>query len=239
MLLLLTATAGLAVLWHSVFKRSNPDDLPACGRCRYAVVGLLKPVCPECGGELHKVGVLMPGQQAMISSLPFAWQWTILLFFFACLLSIILIEIGPVAYTGSQSFSYRPIEAGEYERVEVVSEGNIPFDTAEVILYGEMGQQERFTVDLGSKKVIAKGGQRLVRGYDLDTEVLISLFKNVGADTSAQSIKNEAGELIDIIRAWQYPMQSVVSQQNSHMQGPLLYYHGPVGGSGKSRYTPG
>ncbi len=51
--------AGLAVVWGAAALRGlRPAAAsPACGRCGYSVVGLVVPTCPECGGDLRRVGV--------------------------------------------------------------------------------------------------------------------------------------------------------------------------------------
>jgi hypothetical protein len=35
-------------------------SVPSCGHCGYCIVGLERPLCPECGSDLRVVGILSP-----------------------------------------------------------------------------------------------------------------------------------------------------------------------------------
>ena len=74
----LLVLAPLAYLvWRSLRQMRRGSDLPRCGRCNYAVVGLTGTVCPECGGELTEVGVIPAGKAVRP---PVVWlaSWTVL-----------------------------------------------------------------------------------------------------------------------------------------------------------------
>lgn len=50
---------------------------PLCGRCRYDVTGLPSDVCPECGANLHEVGILKPGSVKPMGRVMRLALWTI------------------------------------------------------------------------------------------------------------------------------------------------------------------
>jgi class 3 adenylate cyclase len=55
------AAAGLpwtTVLRRRVTGRGGGGDLPTCGHCGYAVMGLETFICPECGSDLREVGIV-------------------------------------------------------------------------------------------------------------------------------------------------------------------------------------
>ncbi len=50
-----------------ISPRSGPQNTQSvCGGCQYPVTGLSSLTCPECGGDLRRVGILTPTQQRNI-----------------------------------------------------------------------------------------------------------------------------------------------------------------------------
>lgn len=62
--MMITAVVGVVVetVLRRELQRENAHSSaePRCGRCGYIVIGLPGHVCPECGGDLHAVGVYRP-----------------------------------------------------------------------------------------------------------------------------------------------------------------------------------
>ena len=57
-------------------RRVEGDD-PLCAKCGYCVRGLEGTICPECGGDLRVVGVLMPGAAVPMSRGKRLLIWTL------------------------------------------------------------------------------------------------------------------------------------------------------------------
>jgi hypothetical protein len=197
--LLLVSTVGLIVLWRGVFKRGIHGDLPSCGRCGYAVRGLLGLTCPECGADLREVGIVTPKQRGSVSPWAFAWLWSLLLLVFSGLMSGLLIQAGPTTTTGSLSSRFVPVISDEYQQVEIESNGQIPFVMTDVSILGNSGQLERIRVDLRTMK-FSRLSPAPSNPQTLDSVVVLSLLKNIGADTTKQHVKNEADELPALIQ---------------------------------------
>jgi hypothetical protein len=59
-LILLSLFVVALLVRRAMLVRSRIAE-PSCGRCGYCVRGLESMICPECGSDLRKVGILTPG----------------------------------------------------------------------------------------------------------------------------------------------------------------------------------
>jgi hypothetical protein len=75
-LTLLACLTGLAGAVRLIVWYRDKVREPCCGHCRYCVRGLPTTICPECGNDLNRVGVLMPGYRRPLSQAWKAVLWT-------------------------------------------------------------------------------------------------------------------------------------------------------------------
>jgi hypothetical protein len=71
---LLLIVVAIIVLRHALTPRITA---PLCGYCRYDVTGLPTEICPECGANLHVVGVLRPGSARPMGRVMKVSLWTL------------------------------------------------------------------------------------------------------------------------------------------------------------------
>src|SRR4051794_1063218 len=89
----LVLTIALRVPWQRgrAGGGGNPAGDPLCGGCGYCVRGLAGDICPECGGDLRIVGIILPGDTR-----PMARRWRLALW---------TIGVLPVAFLLAQSLA--------------------------------------------------------------------------------------------------------------------------------------
>lgn len=112
------AVVALGVMWWRVVRGPRGGDLPQCGRCGYAVRGTQSLNCPECGGDLREVGITTPKQRGRVGPVAFVVLWTLLLPVPGCLVSGILMAVGPQQHSSYARMSLTP-ESGAYNSATV------------------------------------------------------------------------------------------------------------------------
>ena len=100
---------GLIVLWVLVLKRRHKrGEMSGCGKCGYAVEGLQGWMCPECGSDLRRVGIVTPRQKGMPGPLVFVLLWTLLLPIPAFVAAGFAAVAGPQKQINGQRLSLTP-----------------------------------------------------------------------------------------------------------------------------------
>lgn len=121
MLNLLAALGILFIIvflgWRVLFARRI--ERPCCTNCRYEVEGLPTSICPECGADLQKAGILQPRRLGSLSLTARIGLWTI---FAACVAAFAVQWFDqrlPAPRLFSISVLFGPPRSGAYERLSI------------------------------------------------------------------------------------------------------------------------
>jgi hypothetical protein len=220
---LLASLAGLSYLWYRVFKgrlSRGGSDLPTCARCGYAVRGLMGLDCPECGADLREVGIVTPKQRGAVSPVMFVLLWTLLLPGPSCLLSGLLVAVGPKASTSGGMLNLAPIASGQYVSADINYTNFFMLGAASytgLTIEGNNTQYESLDIDpvamtyedwSGTVRTSPSGTATSTRistnspgvTKPLDRQAILDLLKRAGADITRQDVMDEADELLSIIQ---------------------------------------
>lgn len=116
--ILFGTVAGLVLLYfnsrRAAIARGGAGE-PACGKCGYPARGISTFECPECGADLREVGIVTPGQGAVVGSgcvLPAAFSIVVLVFS-GIMLPFIHSQL-PVVHDQSHDFDLTPYITQNY-----------------------------------------------------------------------------------------------------------------------------
>ncbi len=210
---LLTSLVGLTYLWYRVLKGKRGGDLPTCAKCGYAVRGLPGLDCPECGADLREVGIVTPKQRGAVSPVLFVLVWTLLLPGPSCLVSGLLVWVGPKTKGQiNDTLDLTPIASGEYQNANINQIGGMSWyagtNYTQLNILGNTSQFENLQIDpvamtYEDQSSISSGNTTVYTGATtkpLDRQALLDMLKRAGADITRQDVMDEADELLSIIQ---------------------------------------
>ncbi len=211
---LLASVVGLSYLWYRVLKGKRGGDLPTCARCGYGVRGLAGLNCPECGADLREVGITTPKQRGAVSPILFVLLWTLLLPGPTCLVSGVLVAIGPKqSAIDKESLELSIPTSGEYRSLTIERYHGglsiLPGSTTLTMLFC-VGQTNHVNlninpdamtyVDITNSNSNTYGPTPSRSTTPLDRQAILSVLQRIGADPSRQDVIDEADELLGIVK---------------------------------------
>ena len=142
-LLLLIIVAVIAALTSVLARRSSVRE-PSCGRCGYAVEGLNEFRCPECGCDLRKVGILVPGMVRAVRPITVAIlaavTWTILLPLVAVVLTAIIAVSIAKTHTNQAMVQMTSLHPGAPDvQIVLTGRGATSSDYQSVLIHADTG----------------------------------------------------------------------------------------------------
>src|SRR5256885_16950672 len=107
------------VLWPP--RRAVAGD-PACAACGYSAIGLASFICPECGNDLRRVGILTPHTVSRRTSFAAAAvSFTVLWGFVAVLVGSAVAELTPALRRYYRKLTLSSPASGVSSAVQVLS----------------------------------------------------------------------------------------------------------------------
>ena len=209
-----------AIAWR--FRRANRVTEPSCPNCFYNVSGLQSPICPECGADLSRVGVLQPGNVRPLGRMALMAYSTLFLLSIAWIASpFIFRAIPPLWALKAQVVLSQPASGSH---VQVLIDGSHTFRTPEqgrapilaLYLIRKDGSNSKMEVDFNSLQCEfddAKG-ERVTRMLELEGELLgIPLVEWFAASKVEQSpaLRREVDQVATVLRN-HYLMQNRTPQ---------------------------
>jgi hypothetical protein len=180
---------------------------PSCGRCGYSVAGLTMMTCPECGSDLRVVGIITPAMQFKQRGSPTVpiLTWSFLVLIVGGMISSIVASSVAMVHHSNSKYTYMS-RSSEYYTANLVMNGrsseqwNLVADTCDIQLQLIDGRivtmhvaGEQLTCEVGSG---SSGGAK-----QLDSDVFLAWMESLGIDTSVQQVRDEAGELVMLVKA--------------------------------------
>lgn len=206
LLLLVLAIGGVVLILRARGKR-NPLTGPVCGDCRYSVVGLTNMICPECGGDLRRVGILTPHSPRRTGrAIGAVIAFTITIFFVALVSSVGVAELLPLRHSDFEQMRLTTPHSGAYREIVLHAgaasylpdESGLPVEidlTANPAAGAQAAPSWLVVHPDGSYEYVANGSPRIARPNGFGKAAVIEWLKASGIDVSAPSIADEAAEI--------------------------------------------
>lgn len=172
-----------------------------CGRCRYPVEGNATTVCPECGADVHVVGVLTASMQrrmrgnllaAVVAWLLLTTCGTLILHF--AVVPSELFYVTTYRLTTPASGQAAPLDAWIYD------------GERGMLLMLRMttgGGTAYFEVDLQRQHcVVADSNRNVIKSGAFEPGIIREFFRAAGLDTESGQFLTEIDEVTGFVRRW-------------------------------------
>jgi hypothetical protein len=208
--------AGIIYIWMRAAQRPVASaGIASCGSCSYPVFAIQSLSCPECGADFTQVGITAPGmRKRCISPVPFVILWMLCLILPACMISGLLVYIGPQKTYNEEDCTIQPVNqsVSNFDSI-MISRSHIGAYTSEwedeymlghhdflmIDIYGLNDENDWFEVDLNNmtySDLSTSGAQ----GVPLTREHVERWLGMVGADLKQPAVQAQADELYDLIQ---------------------------------------
>lgn len=198
MALTIVLVVGVGVILWAVFGKS-PYKEACCGKCRYSVEGLEGMTCPECGSDLRRVGIFVPGMRRETRA---ATRATVLALVWTCVMAIAWITAntlvsnavqGWMTMTGTTGLVGPDSDAYASINLSVSAEGPAGRGAApegDVILtmIGNDGRSAERTLSLETFREAEDHGASSVA---IVREALLEMAGEIGAETDDRALRME------------------------------------------------
>ncbi|MEO0475806.1 MAG: hypothetical protein AAF085_07535 [Planctomycetota bacterium] len=116
-----------AILSSTGKNKAGQVNEPACGACGYPVRGITALVCPECGADLTKVGIVKPGDsRSVLTGCLVSLLVTVIMFLLALGGFAIADSTIPIHENQSTTFDVRP-DSDAYSEAQIRTELTLVF----------------------------------------------------------------------------------------------------------------
>lgn len=233
---------AIITIWRAVTLPRNAPKEPACERCKYPVTGLSGVsgfTCPECGGDLRRVGVITPAMELVRrgSATAAVLAWTVLYGIggYLVLMMILLATNfsgmgGGVGSVTSWNHTLTPTNP-LYKSVEIEydSDWQSISGPIDITLTPNTGHPEALGLDTGPMTVLGlEGGPA-----DWDDDTIELWFAQIGLDTNDPQVAAAAAELsnaIDLTIMAPGNAFTMNLTEHIHTLGPMAMTTPPGGG---------
>ena len=189
---------GGAIAMYFVLRGKRSGAEPCCATCGYAVVGLPSSICPECGSDVEKAGVIPPRHRQPLARKKRWIIWTIAylaIFWFIAMCAFegpqYYIEYEAVKLVGPRSGLYRSVTYAVPHGWEAVGRWAPP--GAALDGSDGWGPPEKWRHPyLGSKRLsLEKNDGRIVTREYVDYPDIAAFLKECGVDTTNPDVVRE------------------------------------------------
>jgi hypothetical protein len=209
-LLAIAILAGCVInVLYAIVPAVKPRQA-SCGRCGYPVAGLTSPACPECGGDLSRVGVstraLATRLRGGLASALIGWTvlCVVAAFFLFFFLGVRSAVAGSAASTPAAQTWVTPIfpASKSFSSVELAttfSWGSATPAPPHVALTLRLNDQSAWTMDIdgaaGTYEVRDPNERIVVQAAPYGPGAVGAFFQAAGLNPSVQPLSAEAAEL--------------------------------------------
>lgn len=205
-LLLLLAIAAIALILSARRRRGRLTG-PVCGSCGYNVLGLATMTCPECGGDLRRVGILTPqtpGQPR--GPLGGVILFTAVVIFVAFVTSAAMTLILPLRHSDAEQVRLTSPRSGLYREIALHAEGASYLPPrngldVKIDLVNDSAASTQpasswmlFRPD-GSYDYVAPGSPRISRPGGFSSAAVLKWMEASGIDTATPFVTQEAARI--------------------------------------------
>lgn len=215
-LVIVTLCVGV-VVWVVLLSRrggastsKGERELARCGQCGYPAEGVGSFECPECGGDLRRVGILPPGVRVR-SMLPVVLiLWTLgMLVGGGALGSLLSDTLLPHVRSEEAELELSNPESGAYQRVEVRRFASLTYlpiagrspvampPDAVIHIVGHDGRVESVVLTPDNRTYRRQGAgpdTQVKRPFDVPE--LLKIMSDMGIDVQAPTIQAEAERIL-------------------------------------------
>jgi hypothetical protein len=201
-LVVIAAVGVLAVVVMRASRR-GPVAEPSCAACGYAVRGLEKLICPECGSDLRLVGITTPHARTRMSPVGRALLWTMLLPIPALSLSAVISDALPAHSTREQRIDMGKPQSGAYGSVVIFGygsgpSGSVPVATVTMRFSTATGLSPTLLINgLDLTFELDDGRQRTPGLGEFSQDAVIAWMSTAGVDTGDPAVAQEAEDLYE------------------------------------------
>lgn len=206
--LLLVAWAVLTI-WRAVTLPRGSGRVPACENCKYAVADLSSFICPECGQDLRRVGIVTPRIEATrrgsLAGAIIAWT-------FLCIGGLyVVFMIAMLAFGASQTFSATASasqtwqqtlipNSGAYQSVVLAYDSDFQSVTGPIVIELTSADGATHELSLDPGPMTASG----MKDGDVDwnDDTILAWFGETGLDTTDPQVAagaKEAASVVDLV----------------------------------------
>jgi hypothetical protein len=164
--LLFAVAVALWLAWLIVRRKGGVSDA-SCAACGYLVIGLTTPICPECGSDLSKVGVRLPGDARPMPRLFRAVLFTLVYFGLVALVWPVIEPLLPRWYSGTTAIEMAQPRSQSFHSVIAVASGSgwteqVKFDHVDLTIVPSTSGTRTLGIDINADdamKPIAFSGE--------------------------------------------------------------------------------
>lgn len=175
---------------------------PSCGKCRYPVEGLTVMTCPECGGDLRQVGILIPRYSGGITRAMFIALWTLVLPVPAIIITFIVGSALPMDRTSGADMQIIPTSPGVQTMLLNLRSNSsktfAAYDRGDLILVLGQGPASVASLDLSNRTFTPVDSDDTNDGAPLNETELTKWFANVSGSTHGEC-QNDATMVLEAI----------------------------------------
>jgi hypothetical protein len=206
-LLAALVVGGIVVSWRRSARRIAHVGGPLCGGCGYNVSGLETLLCPECGGDLRRVGIRVPHAAASPRSVGGELMTIVLALASGAVFLPIADELLPRRLSFSRITQFRTPDSGGYAGADVSSGASAwsaaaltPHTRVQLITRrGGAGSSPLPVLDVnpdtGGYAYLGPAGVRASAPAGFDGNVVLAWMKSAGLDISDPRLRREAATL--------------------------------------------
>lgn len=189
------------LLWRPSTTKSEAME-PVCGKCGYIVKGLPSSICPECGSDLKRVGIITHRSCSAISPILFILCWSVLTL------------LGTRTYLAGRPYESKKTRglvplSQSYERIDVLG-GELEYQSGSAIgtmkLYlsnppevYQCGMEIDFPSLTYRYQLPENNGDYVDGDMVLDKEAMLQWMNSAGVDVENGQVADETADIVSLV----------------------------------------